>query len=416
MLILRLFVLIGCILCLPAGLSASSSTHVLLYGDAGAGNSGQYRVGEGMGTIHARAPFNYAVSMGDNMYVPYREGIFADVFENPYKKLIESGVPFFQALGNHDMEDDRLEKQLAYSREQNVIERGVGGWVLPAEDYLIEQPGARWVVLNVSTSDGKVNWTNERETFLTSVVCSEFSGWTFVVVHYPLWSTNAHGDNPSLQRRLLPILSECAVDMVFSGHDHHAEYILPWDWTPFLTIGNGHEFRDYKRSSDRESLFSFRGLGFGGIRFDDSAAQVTLYNERGQGLYEFVWQRRVPAWVDVWKEDDKQVLSRVEWPDMDHTMLDVEVGFSSREVNPLMVPEEFVFEKAEVVGRFRSPEGFVYAADIPRRQGHRYAVTRVRLKGKSDDRWIYGDMSQGEGHHGNYDGIQASNLLPIRTR
>lgn len=406
------FLGLWCPLTLKAEIEATATLgHVLLYGDAGAGNPDQYKVARGMTALHEKDPFDYAVSMGDNLYIDYEPNIFWKVFENPYKALISAGLPFFQVVGNHDMEDDRLEQELRYSREQNVLAQGVGGWVLPSEDYAFSHHGARWIVLNVSQADGTLNWTQERQDFLVSHVCSKSSDWTFLAIHYPLWSTNTHGDNIALQKKLLPILGECPVDMVFMGHDHHAEVMLPWKWTSFVTIGNGHEFRSTVRRSTRESLFAHRGLGFGRLKFSAELAQLTLYNENANELYDSIVQKRVPAWVDTWKQVNDQIWARVDWPEPTEATLEVQIGFSSERINPLLDPSSFDFYPATIHRRtgYRG-RGVVYAVAAPQSFLPLYVTTRARIK-DSGGRWIYGDMSVGPGRHGNYDGIQSSMLL-----
>ena len=40
--------------------------------------------------------------LGDNMYGRQRPQDYVDKFERPYGALLQAGVPFFAALGNHD--------------------------------------------------------------------------------------------------------------------------------------------------------------------------------------------------------------------------------------------------------------------------------------------------------------------------
>lgn len=414
----------------PEAWSAESDwTQVLIYGDAGDGSADQAKVGRAMAEVDRKTPFDFAVSTGDNMYVPYSEGVFQRVFENPYRALIERGVAFFQTVGNHDMEGSKLRKQLEYSQSQDALRRGVGGWVLPNEDYVFERERSRWIVLNVSKANGSLNWSKEREEFLTKHACQRKPEWTFLVVHYPLWSTNTHGDNRALARVLLPILERCPVDMVFSGHDHHGEYMHPWRWIPTFVVGHGHEIRRISKPSERESLFRTWELGFARLSLKDDVAKVGFVDSSSKVLFEMAWQKRVPAWIDVWKLEDQKLFSRVQWPSKSaQNDLQLQIGISKTSVNPVFESDAFEWRDASFGGRAEGGKGYEFsvpvalwrdsAVDLGDGQNY-FVASRVKAKERGrisryQSPWIYGDLSEGQGLHGNYDGIQAKNLLEIR--
>ena len=79
-------------------------------GDTGSGNRGQYETGERMAEAHARFPFEFVIMLGDNMYGRQRPDDFVTKFELPYKKLLDAGVKFYAALGNHDEQENRFYK------------------------------------------------------------------------------------------------------------------------------------------------------------------------------------------------------------------------------------------------------------------------------------------------------------------
>ena len=386
--------------------------HVLLYGDAGDGGAGQLSVASGMATIHHQTKFDMAVSVGDNLYNAWAEGVFKRAFETPYAPLIQDGVRFYQAVGNHDMEDVRLAKELQYSRDVDAEARNIGGWVMPAEDYIVDRANARFIFLNIAAADNSVNWPATRAAWAQEKICAPFTGWKFLVIHYPLWSTNAHNDNPELQQKLLPILQSCPVDMVFQGHDHFAEYIHPWNWIPFLIVGNGHEVRQDVRPSARESLFSLREIGFASLMIEGDKALISFRDETGKVRYQFSWQRRVPAWADTWMQSGNQVLARVTWDPGLRSQLEVEIGFSDTAADPVWEPERFTFVPAQYQGPGNGPNLLAHGAQIPAGFNSGYAVARFRSRGSVE--WTYADRADGPGLHGNYDGIQIPNLLTFR--
>lgn len=399
---------------LSSAFAADQTTiqRVLIYGDAGAGDSGQYQVASGMLTSHRQQRFDFAVSVGDNLYSPWQSDTFRQVFELPYAPLIQDGVRFYQVAGNHDMEDNKLAEELAYSNRVNAEERGVGGWVMHGENYVITKGNTRWIFINPSKPDASMNWTPTIASFAEANICQPFSGWKFLVVHYPLWSTNFHGDSPDMQKRFLPILTRCPVDMVFAGHDHHAEYIHPWSRIPFLTLGNGHEAKGDVAGSARESLFSYRNIGFGSLLVLGDIARMAFHDATGRELYAFSWQRQLTVWSDVWRQEGRKILARLSVPSAQSSLYEVEIGFATDAADPIWHPESYRFVAATYDKEGNAPVLSAFAATIPDNFNSGVAVSRYRLRGS--DVWIYGDLSDGAGLHGNYDGIQLNHLLTFR--
>ena len=200
--------------------------------------------------------------------------------------------------------------------------------------------------------------------------------------------------------------------MVFQGHDHFAEYIHPWNWIPFLTAGNGHEVRQVRQPSARESLFSLRELGFASLMIEGDKALISFRDETGKVHYQFSWQRRVPAWADVWMQSGNQVLARVTWDPGLRSQLEVEIGFSDKAADPVWESERFIFVPAQYQGPGNGPNLLAHGAQIPSGFNYGYAVARFRSRGSLE--WTYADRAEGPGLHGNYDGIQIPNLLTFR--
>ena len=55
-------------------------------------------------------PFDTVIMLGDNIYGGQGPRDFVDKFENPYKPLLDAGVKFYAALGNHDSQTNRFYK------------------------------------------------------------------------------------------------------------------------------------------------------------------------------------------------------------------------------------------------------------------------------------------------------------------
>ncbi|MBP9708840.1 MAG: metallophosphoesterase, partial [Oligoflexales bacterium] len=169
---------------------SAKSWHILLYGDAGFGSHGQQTVGDAMALRHSNAPYDFAVSMGDNQYVDGNQ-VYYSIFEKPYQSLIDTGVVFYQTIGNHDLENDRLQMQLAYSEKVAALENKTGGFALPAENYLISKTNLTWVVLNVSHPRNNIEIPDATVAFAKKHLCDpkrqkDTDKWMVVSMHYPM--------------------------------------------------------------------------------------------------------------------------------------------------------------------------------------------------------------------------------------
>lgn len=400
----------------PPAHARTPSLDILIYGDAGTGDAFQRQVGASMWERHRAAPFDLAVSMGDNQYVDTDPTVFRRIFEEPYAPLIAAGVPFFQTIGNHDMEKNRLADQLAYSARVDALRQGKGGFVLPSENYVIERPNLRWIVLNVAAADNSIRYPDQTRAFAEREICAPSPGWKIVSFHYPLWSSGPRGDNGALQSVLLPLFDRCPVDFIFTGHEHHAEAFLPYDWMQFHIVGNGREIRTARpvSRSARESLHYMGEIGHAELRLHGDAATYALVNARGEEVYASTLQRKPDMWIDVWKQRGETVLGRVKFrPEMNTDGVEVEALFAQGQArDPVLHPEDWTAVPAVFSEGGDARDLFAYVARIPRAFRTGKAFFRARLS--PDARWIYGDLSDRPGQHGNYDGIQSRNALTLR--
>ena len=50
--------------------------------------------------------------------------------------------------------------------------------------------------------------------------------WRVIVAHWPVVSAGNHGDSPSMQASLLPLLARHRVHAIFAGHDHGLQHLI----------------------------------------------------------------------------------------------------------------------------------------------------------------------------------------------
>jgi hypothetical protein len=76
-------------------------------GDNGTGDQPEYEVGLRMVAAHKNFDFDMVVMLGDNLYGRQQPNDFIQKFARPYAPLLELGVRFYAALGNHDRQENR---------------------------------------------------------------------------------------------------------------------------------------------------------------------------------------------------------------------------------------------------------------------------------------------------------------------
>jgi hypothetical protein len=71
-------------------------------GDNGSGDSGQYELANQMAAVHRLFAFGFVIMVGDNFYGSQTPPQLAKKFDTPYRTLLDAGVTFHAAIGNHD--------------------------------------------------------------------------------------------------------------------------------------------------------------------------------------------------------------------------------------------------------------------------------------------------------------------------
>src|SRR5262249_59232918 len=71
-------------------------------GDSGDGGKGQYAIAQRMVDYRRKAPIDFILMLGDNIYGGGKPKYFKREFEDPYNDLLTAGVKFYASLGNHD--------------------------------------------------------------------------------------------------------------------------------------------------------------------------------------------------------------------------------------------------------------------------------------------------------------------------
>jgi predicted phosphodiesterase len=196
-----------------------------IIGDSGTGSSSQYKVAEMLIAARAKFPYEFVLMMGDNLYSGSGPKDYQKKLEVPYKALLDSGLKFYAALGNHDNTDEKNYKPFNMGGQRYYTFKPKNGVrVFALDTNYMDQPQLQWLEKELTASG---------------------SDWKVVFFHHPLYSSGGtHGSDFQLRAQLEPLFLKHGVDVVFSGHEHFYERIKPQKGIYYFTSGGAAKLRD----------------------------------------------------------------------------------------------------------------------------------------------------------------------------
>jgi hypothetical protein len=210
--------------------NAERSIKFAVIGDSGRGDQAQHEVGAQMAAYHQRFDFEFVLMAGDNIYEgPASEEDYRLKFEEHYKALLDAGVKFYAALGNHDDTNQVFYKPFNMGGERYYT------FVPPVD------PITRW--------DTRVRFFALDSTYLSleqlrwfeKAVTESRAEWKIAFMHHPVYTSGRY----SLAARGIRLALESTfvnggIDVVFSGHEHiYARSELQRGVLYFVTGGAG---------------------------------------------------------------------------------------------------------------------------------------------------------------------------------
>jgi hypothetical protein len=208
------------------------STRFAVIGDTGTGDKPQYDIGRRLEQYRQRVDFTFTIMVGDNIYGSERPQDFQKKFEIPYKPLLDRGVTFYAALGNHDDPNQRFYKPFNMNGERY---------------YTFTKGKIDFFVLDSNYMDRKqLDW------FERAIKGSK-SDWKMTYFHHPLYSSGAaHGSEADLRTLLEPLFIKYGMDVVFAGHEHFYERVKPQKGIYYFTCGGSAKLRkgDLRKGSE----------------------------------------------------------------------------------------------------------------------------------------------------------------------
>ena len=199
-------------------------------GDTGTGDTEQLEVAKQLAAFRNRFPFEFAIMLGDNLYGRERSGDYERKFERPYKPLLDGGVKFYAALGNHDDPTQRFYKPFNMNGERYYSFR--------------PKQGVRFFALDSNLMD------QQQLEWLEKELAASGSDWKICFFHHPPYSSGQHGSNLILREQIEPLFVRYGVSVVFTGHEHFYERIKPQKGITYFVAGSSAKLRrgDIRRS------------------------------------------------------------------------------------------------------------------------------------------------------------------------
>jgi len=208
-------------------------------GDFGNGSRQQVETGTEMARVRQRFPFEFVITVGDNIYGSERPQDFSRKFEIPYKALLDGGVKFYASLGNHDSAEQ------AHYKPFNM----------EGKKYYSMKPSkqnAKFFALETTYLEPEqVAWA-EKE------LAGSREDWKIPYFHHPPYSSGErHGSHETIRTTLEPLFIKHNVSVVFTGHDHFYERVKPQQGIVYFVVGSTGQLR--RGNIDRNSGLTAAG-------------------------------------------------------------------------------------------------------------------------------------------------------------
>jgi hypothetical protein len=214
------------------------SLRFAVIGDSGSGSEAQNEVARLLAEWRADFPFELVLMLGDNIYGRDDPRDYRKKFEVPYQPLLDAGVKFYAALGNHDDPKQRFYKNFNMGGERYYSFKAPRG-------------GVRFFAIDSNYVDkAQLEWLGKE--------LQASADWKICFFHHPLYSAGKkHGPSEELRSVLEPLFVKHGVDVVLQGHEHFYERTKPQKDILYFISGAAGQLR---RSNIGKSDITARGF------------------------------------------------------------------------------------------------------------------------------------------------------------
>lgn len=209
------------------------SLRFAVIGDVGRGDQRQYDTAAEMDRWRQRFDFSFVLMLGDNMYAGGTPEDYVARFERPYKALLDAGVEFYAANGNHDPVN--ILTYEPYNMNGNRYY-----WFTKNEGPLgpVGQRTVRFFAIDT------VNLDRAQMAWLRRYMGETESDWEICFYHHPIYTSGRYRSSAArLRRTLEPVLVQFGADVALAGHEHFYERMIPQRGVLYFTSGAGGALR-----------------------------------------------------------------------------------------------------------------------------------------------------------------------------
>ncbi len=202
-------------------------------GDSGSGGRNAMAIATRMAEAYERSPYGLVIHVGDVSYYGSIADRWEAVFQRPYAPLLDAGVRFEIAVGNHEYE----EKPSAYANAEIADLLRLAGE--EGRYYRVRRGPVDFFILDSSTPLITGNAAAEQLAWLEQELAASDAPWKVAALHHPPYSSGKRGSWLQVRNAVEPLFVEYGVDLVLTGHDHFYERTKPQQGVVYVISGGG---------------------------------------------------------------------------------------------------------------------------------------------------------------------------------
>jgi 3',5'-cyclic AMP phosphodiesterase CpdA len=196
-------------------------------GDSGQWSTAQQQTAAQLATQREKIPFDFVLMLGDNNYGDGSPESYRVRFEEPFKPLLDAGVKFYAARGNHDAGPQWNYPLFNMGGQRYYTFTRKSGVLPPVAGDLVQF----FALDSVNLDDGQLIWFDRQ-------LSESKAEWKIVFFHHPIYSSGRYAGSSAARRSTLEgALIEHQVDVVFAGHEHLYERMAPQQGVVHFVVG-----------------------------------------------------------------------------------------------------------------------------------------------------------------------------------
>ena len=208
-------------------------------GDNGSGGRNAMDVARQMARTYEERPYGLTVLLGDISYYGSIVDRYEEVFLDPLGPLIDAGVEFELAIGNHEIQENPSPEGL-----EEVADK-LARFGLTNTYYTATHGPVDFFILDSSLPLAGLADGEEQLAWLERELAASDAAWQVVALHHQLYSSAEKREpDPRVREALEPLFIDHGVDIVFYGHDHFYERTEPQSGVTYVLSGGGSKLSD----------------------------------------------------------------------------------------------------------------------------------------------------------------------------